>query len=201
MNVPLVSAMAFSGGDWVIYLLLACSILAVAVIAERGIVLYRENKILDRLAAALESGSADLKTIDKAAQAGDGAALRVARAAFSAGRARGEIDEILNEAANRERPGLEKRLLILGTLGNNAPFIGLLGTVLGVIKAFHDLAITSAGPEVVMSGLSQALVATATGLFVAIPCVIAFNFFQKKTRDLLSETDVLCRSALRGVRL
>ncbi len=197
MNVPLVSAMAYSGGDWVIYLLLACSILAVAVIVERGIVVYRENKALGRLAAALDSGSADLKAIDKAAQVGDGAALRVARAAFSAGRARGEIDEVLNEAANRERPGLEKRLLILGTLGNNAPFIGLLGTVLGVIKAFHDLAITSAGPEVVMSGLSQALVATATGLFVAIPCVIAFNFFQKKTRDLLSETDTLCRSALR----
>ncbi len=197
MNVPLVSAMAFSGGDWVIYLLLACSIVAVAVIIERGITLYREKKTLQKLANVLASSAADITTVEKAAQDGDGAALRIARAAFTAGRGRGEIDEILSEAADRERPGLEKRLLVLGTLGNNAPFIGLLGTVLGVIKAFHDLAITSAGPEVVMSGLSQALVATATGLFVAIPCVVAFNFFQKQTKDLLTEADILCRSALR----
>ena len=91
-----------------------------------------------------------------------------------------------------ERQHLERRLLILGTLGNNAPFIGLFGTVLGVIKAFHDLAQSaSAGPEVVMQGLSEALIATAVGLLVAIPSVIAYNYFQKRVNDLLGQTDAL----------
>ena len=96
-----------------------------------------------------------------------------------------------------ERQFLERRLLILGTLGNNAPFIGLFGTVLGVIKAFHDLAQAgSAGPEVVMQGLSEALIATAVGLFVAIPAVMAYNYFQKRVNDLLGETDSLVRLLL-----
>jgi biopolymer transport protein ExbB len=84
-------------------------------------------------------------------------------------------------------------MMLLGTLGNNAPFIGLFGTVLGVIKAFHDLAQSGAGPEVVMSGLSEALVATAVGLLVALPCVFAFNNLQKRIKDLMGEMEALGR--------
>jgi biopolymer transport protein ExbB len=74
----------------------------------------------------------------------------------------------------------QKRLTILATLGNNAPFIGLFGTVLGVIKAFHDLHVQQgSGIKVVMGGVSEALVATAMGLLVAIPAVIAYNAFSK----------------------
>ncbi len=81
---------------------------------------------------------------------------------------------------------LEKRLGILATFGNNAPFIGLFGTVLGVIKAFYDLAVSSDfGIKVVMQGISEALVATAMGLFVAIPSVIAYNYFVRKIKTLL----------------
>jgi biopolymer transport protein ExbB len=81
---------------------------------------------------------------------------------------------------------LEKRLGILATFGNNAPFIGLFGTVLGVMKAFHDLGVSNEfGVRVVMEGISQALVATALGLFVAIPCVIAYNYFVRKVKTIL----------------
>ncbi len=82
---------------------------------------------------------------------------------------------------------LEKRLGILATFGNNAPFIGLLGTVLGIIKAFHDLGTAKEfGVKVVMAGISEALVATAMGLFVAIPSVIAYNYFVRRIKkDLL----------------
>lgn len=81
---------------------------------------------------------------------------------------------------------LEKRLGILATFGNNAPFIGLFGTVLGVIKAFHSLGTsTEFGIRVVMTGISEALVATAMGLFVAIPSVIAYNYFVRKIKTLL----------------
>ncbi|WP_297888318.1 MotA/TolQ/ExbB proton channel family protein [Sulfurihydrogenibium sp.] len=84
------------------------------------------------------------------------------------------------------RMQLEKRLGILATFGNNAPFIGLFGTVLGVIKAFHHLGTSSEfGVRVVMTGISEALVATAMGLFVAIPAVIGYNYFVRKMRFLI----------------
>ncbi len=88
------------------------------------------------------------------------------------------------------RIALEKRLGILATFGNNAPFIGLFGTVLGVINAFHAL---SNGSDfkinVVMGGISEALVATAAGLFVAIPCVIAYNYFVRRIKGILLEIE------------
>lgn len=81
---------------------------------------------------------------------------------------------------------LEKRLGILATLGNNAPFIGLFGTVLGIIQAFHDLGRASEfGVRIVMEGISEALVATALGLFVAIPSVIAYNYFVRRVKKIL----------------
>ncbi len=81
---------------------------------------------------------------------------------------------------------LEKRLGILATFGNNAPFIGLFGTVLGIIEAFHALSTSNEfGIRVVMGGISEALVATALGLFVAIPSVIAYNFFVRKVKTIL----------------
>jgi len=81
---------------------------------------------------------------------------------------------------------------VLGTLGNNAPFIGLLGTVLGVIKAFNDLALSgSSGVSVVMAGISSALVATAFGILVALPAVIANNIFQTELKKKLANTQSL----------
>ena len=72
--------------------------------------------------------------------------------------------------------------------------------MLGVIKAFHDLATSGAGPEVVMAGLSEALVATAVGLLVALPCVFAYNALNKRVRDLIGETEALGRRLGASVR-
>ena len=97
----------------------------------------------------------------------------------------------------RLRLELERHLGILGTLGNNAPFIGLFGTVLGIIKAFADLSHNQAGGSAaVMSGISEALVATAIGLFVAIPAVMAFNIFQGRVRKAMAEIDALAHRVL-----
>src|SRR6478735_6289984 len=97
----------------------------------------------------------------------------------------------------RLRIDLERNLGILGTLGNNAPFIGLFGTVLGIIKAFADLSRNQAGGAgAVMSGISEALVATAVGLMVAIPAVIAFNFFQGRVRRALGRVDAMAHLVL-----
>jgi biopolymer transport protein ExbB len=81
---------------------------------------------------------------------------------------------------------LEKGLPILGTLGSTAPFIGLLGTILGIIKAFGELSINAMNTNKIMFLLAEALILTAVGLAVAIPSVIAFNFFQRKVKQHLS---------------
>jgi len=95
-------------------------------------------------------------------------------------------------AKSRLRVEMERNLGVLGTLGNNAPFIGLFGTVLGIIKAFADLSRNQAGGAgAVMSGISEALVATAVGLAVAIPAVVAFNAFNRWLKTITARTESL----------
>jgi len=100
-------------------------------------------------------------------------------------------------AVERERARYEQRLAFLGTLGNNAPFVGLFGTVRGIIRAFHDLAGSALqGTQAVMAGIAEALVATAVGLMVAIPAVIAFNYFQAKVRKTSGKIDAVAQMVL-----
>ena len=175
-------ALALTGGGWVIWALILSSIGGVAVAYDRWNLLKEEGKALASLRPLFLAALAaeDINAAAKAVASNPGAAARVL-----------SEPKNLDAALSDEKRHLEGRLLWLGTLGNNAPFVGLFGTVLGVIKAFHDLAESGAGPEVVMSGLSEALVATAVGLLVAIPSVLAFNFLQKKLRDFLAETEAL----------
>ncbi len=104
-------------------------------------------------------------------------------------------EEAMDGAAAIQRIKLEKRLAFLGTLGNNAPFIGLFGTVIGVMIAFGKLSPDQSSGQVggvskdVMQGISEALVATAVGIFVAIPAVAFNNLFQRMTRATLANTD------------
>lgn len=107
------------------------------------------------------------------------------------------MDESLDGQILSEKLELEKRLPILNTLGNNAPFIGLLGTVLGVIKAFYGLGtLGSSGAEVVMRSISTALLATAAGLAVAIPVVMANNYFSRKSKVILQNMEILKKELL-----
>jgi len=118
------------------------------------------------------------------------AILKIGIANLSAGPE--SLEQILGSQRIYEKLMLEKNLLVLGTLGSNAPFIGLFGTVLGIIKAFNDLALAgTSGPTVVMRGVSEALVATAVGLLIAIPCVAAYNYFQNWIKRELSNSDRL----------
>ena len=90
-----------------------------------------------------------------------------------------------------ERTRLESGLTILATLGSNAPFIGLFGTVLGIIQAFGALGAQHNNTSDIMVGISEALIATAVGLFVAIPAVVAFNMFSRKLRVLLVNSEAI----------
>jgi len=94
------------------------------------------------------------------------------------------------------RLSLEARLSILATFGNNAPFIGLFGTVLGIIQAFHTIGSNNAfDVQPIMQGISEALIATATGLFVAIPCVIAYNYFTRRVKVFLTQKEAQLNEA------
>ncbi|MCM2267861.1 MAG: MotA/TolQ/ExbB proton channel family protein [Elusimicrobiales bacterium] len=104
---------------------------------------------------------------------------------------RRDLEELLATKRQEERLAMERNLGVLGTMGNIAPFIGLFGTVVGIIKAFRDLALSgSGGPAVVAKGIAEALVATAGGLAVAIPAVIIYNYFMRKTKVISSELEI-----------
>jgi biopolymer transport protein ExbB/TolQ len=101
------------------------------------------------------------------------------------------LQEYLDSYKQNIRPMLEKSLSALASIGSNAPFIGLLGTVFGVMEAFQSLATNQSDPGLVMIGISKALMATAIGLFVAIPATFAFNTFNKKSKTVLSHIDTI----------
>jgi biopolymer transport protein ExbB len=191
-NVPFIQLLTATGGGWVIYLLFALSVLALAVIIERTIVIGRQARLLHealpKAAAKLDEGQPEavLGVLQQ-----DTIPYRIAKELLDhSSKGYLELERHLDVRIALERRYLEKYIVILGTLGNNAPFIGLLGTVLGVIRAFHDLGVSAGqGPEIVMMGISEALVATAVGILVALPCVAFYNYLQKKVKDTLLDAD------------
>ncbi len=206
MLTQLFLRVAFVGSEWVLWLLLLINFISVATIVERIFYLWRTRVDGDHLQAQLEnflragdvrgawSVVADSEAIECNVVAAGLAAL--ARGAQASGEAMLSVKAQL-------KPALEARLNILGTIGSNAPYVGLLGTVLGIIKAAHDLTAEQAGaanPNAVMGGVFEALIATAFGLFVAIPAVVAFNVFQRKVRERLSRTDALAHLVLSSLR-
>lgn len=113
------------------------------------------------------------------------------RAALNGPQNRQAVDHSVQAYLTKEQLKLESGLSVLATLGSNAPFIGLFGTVLGIIQAFAVLGNQQGEAASVMTGISRALFATAAGLFVAIPAVIAFNYFINRVRRAISETQSL----------
>ena len=101
------------------------------------------------------------------------------------------IDRSVKSLLTLKKSEIESGLTILATLGANAPFIGLFGTVLGIIQAFGALGASQSSGSSVMAGISESLVATAVGLFVAIPAVVAFNFLSRGLRLVLSNCEAL----------
>lgn len=101
------------------------------------------------------------------------------------------VDRAVKSYLSLERSRLERGLTTLATLGSNAPFIGLFGTVLGVIQSFGALGAHRTDAADIMVGISEALVATAFGLFVAIPAVVAFNLFSRRLRGIIVKSEAM----------
>jgi biopolymer transport protein TolQ len=183
-------AIAHLADQVVLWILVILSILSIGMILERYFALRKVSgqsaQIRARIRMALQSNSVeDVETIAKDIDSLEGRAASYALKHMKDSGSKG-LEEVFNTFALTERPDLERFLSFLATVGSNAPYIGLLGTVLGIMKAFNDLAqAPEAGQQTVMAGISLALVATAAGLFVAIPAVIFYNHYSKKVRGVM----------------
>ncbi len=191
MNLSGIVDLAGAAATGILFLLLGLSVVQVAILVERAVTFWTtrvSRRRMRELKLAVERGRwEEIETAGAASLPERVLAAGLRRAGDGAAAA----DEVMRAQLAERKLGLERRLSFLATLGNNAPFIGLLGTVLGIMHAFANLSM--AGGQVsaeVMSGISEALVATGVGLMVALPAVIAFNWFQRviKGRVVAAET-------------
>ncbi|TGN19652.1 MotA/TolQ/ExbB proton channel family protein [Leptospira idonii] len=188
-------------GEKIIFVvMLLASIAAVAVFIERFVIFHRNltkesSSFIDSLTVLLRHK--DIKGAEKLLHSQELETSYTRFTYFALEREKENhkgLQELMEGKILKERLLLEERLPILNTLGNNTPFIGLLGTVLGVINAFHGLGtLGSSGAEVVMKSISTALLATAAGLAVAIPVVMANNYFTRKMKVILSHLEILAK--------
>jgi biopolymer transport protein TolQ len=177
-------------GGFTLGILALLSVYSLALIWERW--RYHQKalggvpRFLESLRKALHAD--DMRAAMALCKSAPGPAASVVAACLVGPTGKEERGNATDRALGREVAALEKGLPFLGTIGSTAPFIGLFGTVIGVMRAFRDLAgAANAGPGVVAVGISEALVATAAGLFVAIPAIIAYNYFTTKANRFSEE--------------
>ena len=179
-------------GGLVIYPLGLCSLLTLAIFLERVVRFSRADRdpaIVARQAeAALKAANSLPQWPDEPAPS-----IRAVAAAFAGrGLSSERVEERVRAVLSSEALRLSAHVSIVGTIGNIAPFIGLFGTVLGIIRAFRDIGqVGAAGPAVVATGISEALVATAAGLVVAISAVIAYNLLITWQSRILRRAEIV----------
>jgi biopolymer transport protein ExbB len=201
MIEPAKNLMVESGASWVLWLLIALSVASLAVALDRVRAFWAEREDIGPLVRELHRLLArrELDPARRRLSGSRSAAAYVVLAGLARwDRGSGAVKEAMAAASGLERTRLERRLLLLGTIGNNAPFVGLLGTVIGIVGAFDELgrvglggASAELGPGRVMASIAEALVATAVGLVVAIPAVALFNYFQGRLSAALHSAETL----------
>jgi biopolymer transport protein ExbB len=184
-----------TSAEWVLWLLVILSVLSIALMLERA-VYFATHRLPDSESLALKLARGEFDAVRTAIQGKKGMEAAVIREGLgSTAQGPDTVEQVIASTVARERPQYERYLSFLGTLGNNAPFIGLFGTVLGIIKAFHDLGAANvkgaAIQQTVMAGISEALVATAVGVGVAHPPLVAFNAFNRQLKTITSRTNAL----------
>jgi biopolymer transport protein ExbB/TolQ len=197
MLIERLMKLALLGSEWVLYLLLALSVLSFATMVERAVYFFRRRVDVDmlrtRIVDSLEQHQ--LEELTRALETEPSVQARVVRVALRwLAKGADALANAVESELSRVRSELERGSNLLGTLGNNAPFVGLFGTVLGVIIAFAALGDSGGNSDAmggVMAGIAEALVATGVGLFVALPAVVAYNLIQKKIGDIEADAQAL----------
>jgi biopolymer transport protein ExbB len=185
------------------YPLILLSIVSVAVILERFWSLRNAGAVTQMLANSIldsiKQGRRDL-ALALCKQNSESAAARVFLAMLAQNESLDKLSASMNEAMFEETQKMKKNLWILGTVASSAPFIGLLGTVIGIIKAFENMAVVGTGGfTVVAAGISEALVATALGLGIAIIALIFYNYFQVRVGNLTGLVRIQAMRLLQSV--
>jgi biopolymer transport protein ExbB len=194
------TAFAMLGAEWVMWLLVVLSVVVLAIVLERAYYLFATSDDIARIKAELlkRLAAGDLAGAGKMLKASKSFEARIALAGLEAADdGPASAEERMQGEAGIARLAMERNLAFIGTVGNNAPFVGLLGTVIGIIRAFHSLG-ESGGQvsDTLMKDIGEALVATAIGLLVALPAVAFFNLFVRTIRARVARGDSLGREVL-----
>lgn len=184
----------FNMGGFTMYILLFCSVLSIGVILERIRTYYfrsrlDRNAFMGKIKGCIDNG--DFEKAIKLCEAEDAPTASVVLAGLKHHK---HEEKMVANAMEREimveTVKLEKYTSIVGTIGNIAVYIGLFGTVLGIVSSFHNISkIGSGGISVVIGGVAEALICTASGLLVAIPAVIAYNYFVRRVDNFITEME------------
>lgn len=187
------------GAEWVLWLL-------VLLFLANGLIMFERIYFFATHRVDVQSLRLELEERFKARDFGGAAALLKGKPSMEARvvlfglrewqRGESAVHELMSGAMATERTRYERFLGFLGTIGNNAPFIGLFGTVLGIIGAFANLGAGGQANDAVMGAISEALIATGVGLLVAIPAVIGFNFFKSSVKKTMAQTELLASTLL-----
>jgi biopolymer transport protein ExbB/TolQ len=198
MLVEKLLKVALLGSSWVMYLLLGLSVFSIGAMIERVLYFRKRSDDVDelgeKLIQLLEQGDADnARALLEKSPSVEASVLAPALKYLSAGAE--AVADSIESGMIRSRMDMERGSTLLGTLGNNAPFIGLFGTVIGVIIAFSKLGASqsSSSMNAVMGGIAESQVATGVGLFVAIPAVVAYNLIQKRIGDIESNLQAIAK--------
>ena len=198
------TAFAMLGATWVMWLLIGLSVVSVGVILERAYYYLASGddfrKLRDEISPLLRKG--DLKAVAQRLEKSRSFEAKVLSAGIDWSNKGAEAAaEGMVSAQQLAKLNMERNLAFLGTVGNNAPFVGLLGTVIGIIRSFHELNATQGKlSDTLMSEVGEALVATAIGIVVAIPAVAFFNFFQRIIKARLGQSETLMHELLAYLR-
>lgn len=190
--------------EWVLWFLLVLFALCIVVMLVKfawfAVNRARAGKLRARVGVLLADG--DVDAFRKDVEDLDGTEAWVLRHALRySENGSAVVEKQMDVAMVSRKARMERGIVFLGTVGANAPFVGLFGTVLGVIKAFRDMSLQSdAGAAAVMAGISEALVATAVGLMVAIPAVVAYNYLTRQVKSVLSNAGSMNEQVLLRLR-
>lgn len=192
-------------GGFIIYPLILCSVIGLTIVIEKAFSLRRKKVIIPEIVSVLDNirGSEDIGLATSICERHRGPFARVIRVGLeNRDLPKDEIRESLNDQGRQEVYHLERGLVILETIAGIAPLLGLLGTVIGILKVFNVISTLGVGQARAMSGgISEALITTIVGLSIGIPAVVAYNYFSSKAERLVLEIEKNSALLLRKVSI
>jgi biopolymer transport protein ExbB len=184
-----------SMGGFTMYILLLCSVLSLGVIFDRLVSYWKQARIsrpsfMDKIKEELKRKDFE-RAMVICRETGAPYAKVVLAGLEKAGRTEKVVTGVMERQIEIEVGRLERLTSIVATIGNIAVYIGLFGTVLGIIRAFRDISAAGAGGmDVVIGGVAEALITTATGLAVAVPSVVMYNYFTRRIERFVRDMEL-----------